>query len=70
MPSRQLLLAQPPCHLTAHAALPDLQNREDKRFRLAVGTFKEEMQNRVELVTRETAMLALHRLYPVHSFSP
>eukprot|EP00891_Asterochloris_glomerata_P006988 jgi/Astpho2/6988/fgenesh1_pm.00107_%23_16_t len=26
-------------------------NREDKRFRLAVGTFKEEVQNRVELVT-------------------
>ena len=54
----------PPCHQTAHADLSDLQNREDKRFRLAVGTFKEEMQNRVELVTCETAMLELHRLTP------
>ena len=64
VPSRQLLLALPPCHLTAHADLSDLQNREDKRFRLAVGTFKEEMQNRVELVTCETTRLELHRLTP------
>lgn len=56
------MLAQPPCHLIAHAVLSDLQNREDKRFRLAVGTFKEEVQNRVELVTCETARLELHRL--------
>ena len=65
-----MLSRQPPCHLTAHTVLSDLQNREDKRFRLAVGTFKEEMQNRVELVTCETARLELHRLHTVHSFKP
>lgn len=32
--------------------LAALQNRSDKKFRLAVGSFKEEYSNHVEIITR------------------
>lgn len=40
-------------------AYVDMQNRSDKKFRLAVGSFKEEYSNHVEIITREIKPLSV-----------